>query len=389
MAIGSVASVPSVRAASDERLEFRQLLSELRVAHRECPGTPGRRKASPRIRVLESQILDRRRRRTAPRERVPADATDATGCAVVEYRSERGRIIARVSRADGVTEHALCGTARAQHLARTAGAGLRRLAFSEGRPHVAAAARKGLHRTGVELDRALMRPLDLDEHRVVVVPTGAIATIPWAIVPSLAERTVTISPSPPGARRRRMPATPRVLLVAGPGLDHAVDELEHISRLQPGSVLPRGDEATCDAVLAAMGRADLVHIAAHGVFREDRPAFSSVALADGPLTVCDLEQLDHVPSVVVLSACEAGRNLFGPRRAQGPAASLLAQGVGTVIGPVSIIPDDGVCPMMVDLHVALRDHRDPAVALARAAARARARCGPGDLASAGSFIALS
>jgi CHAT domain-containing protein len=35
------------------------------------------------------------------------------------------------------------------------------------------------------------------------------------------------------------------------------------------------------------------HVAAHGVFRADSPMFSSLRLADGPLTVHDLERLRH------------------------------------------------------------------------------------------------
>src|SRR5262249_58458645 len=68
----------------------------------------------------------------------------------------------------------------------------------------------------------------------------------------------------------------------------------------------RGPDATARRVLKAMDGARLVHIAAHGSFRSDNPLFSSLSVADGPLTVHELERLGSAPRLLVLSACESG-----------------------------------------------------------------------------------
>jgi CHAT domain-containing protein len=57
--------------------------------------------------------------------------------------------------------------------------------------------------------------------------------------------------------------------------------------------------------------ARLIHIAAHGVFRPDAPLFSSIELADGPLTTADIFNLNLHTDLVTLSACETGRSVVG------------------------------------------------------------------------------
>ena len=51
--------------------------------------------------------------------------------------------------------------------------------------------------------------------------------------------------------------------------------------------------------------ASIVHVAAHGHLRADNPLLSSLELADGPLTVYDLERLARVPAVVLMPACRS------------------------------------------------------------------------------------
>ena len=75
-----------------------------------------------------------------------------------------------------------------------------------------------------------------------------------------------------------------------------------------------GDAATVQATLAAFDGAALAHVAAHGMFRADNPLFSSLRLADGPLTVYDLEGIGHAPRTVVLAACDTARHTARPGR---------------------------------------------------------------------------
>ena len=58
---------------------------------------------------------------------------------------------------------------------------------------------------------------------------------------------------------------------------------------------------------AALRDCDRAHLACHGSFRADNPLFSSLLLADGGLTVHDVESLGAGPRELVLSACDSGR----------------------------------------------------------------------------------
>ena len=69
------------------------------------------------------------------------------------------------------------------------------------------------------------------------------------------------------------------------------------------------------------GRRGVAHLAAHGRFRADNPLFSSIDLADGPLTVYDLESLEEAPDALCPLGLrlrplggEAGRRADGAHR---------------------------------------------------------------------------
>lgn len=64
-------------------------------------------------------------------------------------------------------------------------------------------------------------------------------------------------------------------------------------------------QATVSA-LAEAGPRRVVHIAAHGEFRLDNPHFSTLLLADGPLTAADAAALRLDSALVALSGCETG-----------------------------------------------------------------------------------
>ena len=105
-----------------------------------------------------------------------------------------------------------------------------------------------------------------------------------------------------------------------------------------------------------MEDADFVQIAAHGRFRADSPMFSHLALADGPLTVYDLERLRSAPEVVTLSACEAASSrVYLGDEILGTASVLLGLGVRTVVAPLVEVPDEATTRLMVAMHGQLGD----------------------------------
>jgi CHAT domain-containing protein len=131
----------------------------------------------------------------------------------------------------------------------------------------------------------------------------------------------------------------------------------------------RGAAAQAGDVRSALERADLVHLAAHGTFRSDAPLFSSLRLADGPLTVYELERLRSAPGTLVLPACDAAQHEVRPGdELLGTAAALLGLGVGSVVAPVLPVPDAATIPLMLSLHEGLQAGLPPSAALAAAAA---------------------
>ena len=164
-----------------------------------------------------------------------------------------------------------------------------------------------------------MDPLadDVEGRDLILVPTGDLHALPWALLPPLRGRTMTVSPSAAlwySLQGEKVTLPPplvhdagAVVCVAGPRVPQAADEVKTISSsFYPRARVLTRSEATVATVARAFERCRLAHVAAHGTFRADNPQFSSLALADGPLTVYDLERLHRPPQWMVLSACDAG-----------------------------------------------------------------------------------
>ena len=220
--------------------------------------------------------------------------------------------------------------------------------------------RAQLDMAGARLQRALLgAALDhVGDSRVVVSGTSALQGVPWGLLPALADRPVTSTPSARLWLRARSasPVDPdrRVLLV-GPGLGSGGAEVPAVAAQDPGAEVLVGDDATVDAALAALDGAALAHVAAHGHFREDSPLFSSLTLADGPLLVHDLQRLQRPPHRVVLSACESGVMApVGDQELLGLAAALLSMGTAGVVSSLAEVDDGATVEVMVALHASLR-----------------------------------
>ncbi|HXA59593.1 MAG TPA: CHAT domain-containing protein [Streptosporangiaceae bacterium] len=205
----------------------------------------------------------------------------------------------------------------------------------------------------------------LGDRDLVLAPTGALHGLPFAAL--LGARPVTVVPSAAAwlhACRRPFPAGPgRALLAAGPGLACAEPEVAALADRYPGAVVLRGRAATAPAVREALDGTSLAHLAAHGEFRADHPLLSELRMADGPLTAYDLEGLRHAPRLVVLSACDAGRNAGG-ESVLGIVSILLSYGAGSVIAGVTPLADAEVPDFMVAFHDLLAAGHSPAQALA-------------------------
>ncbi|GII79843.1 hypothetical protein Sru01_48250 [Sphaerisporangium rufum] len=279
----------------------------------------------------------------------------------------------------------------------------------------------------------LLRPLaaDIADRPLVIVPTGALHTVPWPALPPLHGRPVCVAssaqawaataraiwpgdsagevtgaqadagrggaggdgdrrdddgrddgPGPgdlrdrgggPAAGRARG-AGPRVVAVAGPGLRHAEAEAAMVvrtHRARHGAA--RAPARTAD-VLGALGRAEIVHVAAHGVFCAGSPLLSGITLDDGPLMAYDLLRPARVPRLVVLSACDAGMAHAPVDGAPlGLAGTLVDRGAACVVAGLVPIRDEDALALMTAFHELLARGRTPAEALAAAGERTGVR----------------
>jgi len=142
------------------------------------------------------------------------------------------------------------------------------------------------------------------------------------------------------------------------------------------------------AVTEGLSGADLVHLAAHGHVRADNPLFSSLRLADGSLTVLDLERLERVAPTLVLAACDSGRPVVCTGdELLGFGASLLSLGAKQLVASVVPIPDAETAPLMVALHRQLAAGHHVAGALSLAQQQVASEEGKAMAAAAG-FICI-
>ena len=245
---------------------------------------------------------------------------------------------------------------------------------------------------GSRLQQALLGPGTryLGDGPLVIVPPGKLQTVPWAILPALRDRVVSVAPSASAWMRAHTapaPANRHVTLARGPGLTSDGAEVPLVARLYDDVTMLDDSAATAEKVLHALDGAWLAHIAAHGIFRSDSPLFSSLHMHDGPLTVYDFEQLNRAPYRLVLSSCDSG--VLAPAGADellGLVSSLLPLGTAGIIAAIGPLNDQAVVPMMVDLHRRLRAGQT----LAEAMGSVRRRLGddPVQQATAASLVTL-
>ncbi|MBO3749180.1 CHAT domain-containing protein [Streptosporangiaceae bacterium NEAU-GS5] len=346
-----------------------------------------------RIRMIRRQVMLERDIRDHGRRQQAGQMSAAAGQVSPARLTEalRDRVLIEYVELDGHL-HAVClarGRVSARPIGPAAPIGdlvdripfaIRRLASRRSRAGDEAAAAM-LRHAAERLDGLLLRPLrrEIGDRPLVVVPTGALQSLPWPILPSCAGRPVVVSPSAGlwQAATGHAENGGHVLSAAGPGLPGARAEAEAIAEIHAARPLV-GAAATSAAVLAALDGARLAHLAAHGRINAANPLFSSLGLSDGPLTIYDLERLGRPPSMVVLAACDSGRSIVrAGDELLGLSATFLALGTRTIIAPVVSIPDAETTDMMIALHRFLLAGNSAAAALALAGQAAGDAVGAG------------
>jgi hypothetical protein len=317
----------------------------------------------------------------------PPSARPVDGVTLVELYGAAGNLLAFVRRGHEIVLRTLSPLAEIERL-------VERLSFQIGHSAAGgeqlmanrASLRRGMDRCLQQLHRAIVEPLadvlpaggDL-----VIVPHGPLHGIPFHALHDgaqyLTERyTITYAPSAgvfEACRQKARPLGQRLLVVGidDPGLPYVTHEVESVAETWGDATSLSGRRATSRALWRQAGSFDVLHLATHGVFRADNPAFSSVKLADAWLTVADLAEVARGAQLVTLSACETGvSGLSAGDEVVGLTRGLLAAGCTAVIASLWTVSDQSTAYLMEQLYRGLRSGMNAAAALRAAMNHVRA-----------------
>ena len=209
----------------------------------------------------------------------------------------------------------------------------------------------------------LIRPLTdvLGKGRIVFSPAGLLNYLPFhALLDGdryLAERA-EISYAP-GASvlmsclKKGRVKTRNALFV---GITDAITpnvaiEIETIQKNFVDSVFLLDAKATAENFRKECDDKDIIHLACHGKFRRDNPAFSSLVLHNEELTANDVRDLGLNDSLVVLSACESGLNkVVGGEELIGLTSAFFAAGAGSILMSLWRVDDAATLDLMTGFY---------------------------------------
>jgi CHAT domain-containing protein len=149
-------------------------------------------------------------------------------------------------------------------------------------------------------------------------------------------------------------------------------EAKEITQVLGGQPLI-GTQATESAVAKLMPKAQIIHLATHGLLGDfsDRVMPGAVVLAasgqdDGLLTANEIFEMKLKAELVVLSACQTGLGRITGDGVIGLSRSFFKAGVPSVIVSVWKVPDAPTAMLMTEFYKNLQDTPDKAQALRNA-----------------------
>ncbi|WP_020576038.1 CHAT domain-containing protein [Actinopolymorpha alba] len=377
--------IPPVRPPEDPELseslaELRQLRNLMRTAELEGRREPG---LLNRCVELERTVREARWRLRGPGASKPVVGTGPvleelakSDRLMLCYLVQRGRVYALVVRSTGIRLHGLGDHALAEEATHRLLADLDALAGRRLPERLATVIRGSIQRQLEVLTEHLVAGLrtEIGDADLVVVPTQALSSLPWSLLPDFHGRAVTVSASASAWYSAATAATPPPsrppLLVAGPDIANAEAEIEQIGKVYPGSLLLSGERATVSATLRAIDGTPTAHLAAHGHHEPESALFSRLDLADGPLMAYDIHGLRRPPRHVTLSACDVGRTTVSAGdEILGFTAALLYGGTSSVVASVARVTHEVAVAVMSTYHRAVASGTSPARALASATAQ--------------------
>ncbi|MBZ5554593.1 MAG: CHAT domain-containing protein [Acidobacteriia bacterium] len=147
-------------------------------------------------------------------------------------------------------------------------------------------------------------------------------------------------------------------------IPHVLDEVRDASALLSNCTLLVGAEATEEKLKSLGGEASIVHIASHGVFRNDNPMFSSIYLGSSSLSLFDIYNIELDADLVTLSGCGTGMNrIVGGDELVGLVRGFLYAGARSLLVSLWNVYDRSTAELMQAFYKYLKHNKNIAQSL--------------------------
>jgi CHAT domain-containing protein len=210
--------------------------------------------------------------------------------------------------------------------------------------------------------------------RIVVIPHQFLANLPFQVLLGgdgyLAEHyqvSYAASMSAYVRATRKTLQAPAKSLIVGTGstdLPAAVSELRDVARRLPNGTV--AVDKSLDEIRSEFESATFIHIASHGLFRQDNPSWSLLSLGSDVLSPTDMLNLQINAELVTMSACSIGKTHGRGAEVQGFVRAFLQLGVPSIIAALWQVDDSATSLLMRTFYDHLQDSPDIAGNLRRA-----------------------
>lgn len=221
---------------------------------------------------------------------------------------------------------------------------------------------------------APLRPLLGETTQLAIVPHGQLHRVPFHALfdgHSYLLEQYEISYAPSASilalcQQRRMPTQGMALVlgVSDASIPAVAQEVAAITQLLPQVYSALDEQATIELLRSHAKQSRIVHLACHGLFRDDNPAFSALKLGDGWLSAGEVLNLEFDGALVMLSACESrrGHDRSGDEIV-GLTRAFLGAGAATLIASLWLAQDDSTALLASTFYRHLHATSGPAAAL--------------------------
>ncbi len=152
------------------------------------------------------------------------------------------------------------------------------------------------------------------------------------------------------------------------------EEVCNVASVLPNARIFIGPDATEERLRLHAPSCRFIHVASHGLFRQDNPMFSSMRLGDSQLSLLDLYSMNFSSDLITLSGCGTGLNaVVAGDELLGLVRGLLYAGTRAVLVTLWDVDDRSTAEFMKSFYGNLLSQSDKSYALQTAMQEIRGR----------------